>query len=250
MVLPRHEGRAEPVSRSGRPDNQRAGEPSGDKEFRQGNHPRPFVQGAGLPATHDAHRAHHEQRRLGLRVRTVLEFQRRATSPRKCFRILHIDIHHIFPVRWCSKDSDPPVPKSLYDSIINKTPIDAITNRIIGGKAPSEYLPILEKGNDLIADILKSHWLDQEILEQDHFTESFAERGEAMLKLIGEAMGKPIAGGRQTFWEALRAAGLAEVPQTIQSVETEELIEAVDDEQDYDALGDAAYEEVLATDDD
>ena len=138
----------------------------------------------------------------------------------------------------------------MYDSIINKTPIDAITNRIIGGKAPSEYLPILEKGNDLIADILKSHWLDQEILEQDHFTESFAERGEAMLKLIGEAMGKPIAGGRQTFWEALRAAGLAEVPQTIQSVETEELIEAVDDEQDYDALGDAAYEEVLATDDD
>ena len=162
----------------------------------------------------------------------------------------NIDIHHIFPVRWCSKDSDPQVPKELYDSIINKTPIDAITNRIIGGKAPSEYLPVLEKGNHLIAEILKSHWLDAEILEKDQFGHCFVERGEAMLELIGGAMGKPIAGGEEIFWEALRAAGLAEAPQTAQSVETEDPVEAADDEQDFDALGDAAYEEALAADDD
>ena len=161
-----------------------------------------------------------------------------------------LDIHHIFSVRWCSQDSVPPVPKSLYDSIINKTPIDATTNRIIGGKAPSKYLPILEEGNDLIADILKSHWLDPEILEEDQFARSFAQRGESMLKLIGAAMGKPIAAGQETFWEALRAAGFAEASQTAQSVETDELINAVDDEQDYDALGDAAYQKVLAADDD
>ena len=162
----------------------------------------------------------------------------------------NIDIHHIFPVRWCNQDAKPKVPTSLYDSIINKTPIDAITNKIIGGKAPSTYLPILEKGNHLIAEILKSHWLDAEILEKDQFAQCFVERGEAMLKLIGDAMDKPITGGQETFWEALRAAGLGETPQTAQSVETEEPAEAVDDEQDYDPLGDAAYEEALAADDD
>ena len=161
----------------------------------------------------------------------------------------NIDIHHIFPVRWCTQDSVPPVPKSLYDSIINKTPIDATTNRIIGGKAPSKYLPILEKGNNLIADILKSHWLDPEILQEDQFARSFAERGEAMLTLIGQAMGKPIAGGQEAFWEALRNAGLAEALQTVQSAGTQELIDAGDDDEDYDALGDEAYQEVMAADD-
>ena len=162
----------------------------------------------------------------------------------------NIDIHHIFPVRWCNQDAKPKIPTSLYDSIINKTPIDAITNRIIGGKAPSTYLPILGKGNHLIAEILKSHWLDAEILEKDQFAQCFVERGEAMLKLIGDAMDKTITGGQETFWEALRDAGLGEAPQTAQSVKTEEPAEAVDDVQDYDPLGDAAYGEALAADDD
>ena len=51
-----------------------------------------------------------------------------------------IDIHHIFPVAWCSK-ANPPVPPRLYNSIINKTPIDAATNRKIGGNAPSALSP-------------------------------------------------------------------------------------------------------------
>ena len=49
------------------------------------------------------------------------------------FRGKSIDIHHIFPKRWCENDADPAIPPRLYDSIINKTPIDAYTNRIIGG---------------------------------------------------------------------------------------------------------------------
>ena len=73
--------------------------------------------------------------------------------------------------------------------------------------------------------------------------------------MIGDAMGKPIAGGQEIFWEALRDAGLAEAPQTAQGVETKDPVEAADDEQDFDALGDAAYgdaayEEALAADDD
>ena len=160
----------------------------------------------------------------------------------------NIDIHHIFPVRWCTKEAEPKVPKSLYDSIINKTPIDAVTNRIIGGKAPSKYLPVLEKGNQLIAEILDSHWLNPEDMKSDQFAQCFVERGEAMLQLIGNAMGKPITGGRETFWEALRGVGLIQAPPAEQRANTTDTVDE-DDEQDYDALGDTAYEEPLAADD-
>ena len=49
----------------------------------------------------------------------------------------NIDIHHIFPAKWCNSVAKPAVPPRLFNSIINKTPIDAKTNKIIGGNAPS-----------------------------------------------------------------------------------------------------------------
>ncbi|HEU4583697.1 MAG TPA: hypothetical protein VFS67_35815, partial [Polyangiaceae bacterium] len=57
----------------------------------------------------------------------------------------NVDIHHIFPQKWCKEQG---IPATVYDSIINKTPLAYRTNRIIGGAAPSEYLAKLEKGND------------------------------------------------------------------------------------------------------
>lgn len=48
-----------------------------------------------------------------------------------------IDIHHIFPKAWCEKQDIKP---HTYNSIVNKTPLTARTNRVIGGRAPSEYL--------------------------------------------------------------------------------------------------------------
>ena len=48
-----------------------------------------------------------------------------------------IDIHHIFPKAWCEKQEIKP---GTYNSIVNKTPLTARTNRVIGGRAPSEYL--------------------------------------------------------------------------------------------------------------
>jgi hypothetical protein len=45
----------------------------------------------------------------------------------------NVDIHHIFPQDWCKKQSIKP---SVFDSIINKTPLSYRTNRIIGGVAP------------------------------------------------------------------------------------------------------------------
>ena len=54
-----------------------------------------------------------------------------------------VDIHHIFPKAWCESQK---LPASLYDSVVNKTPLGYRTNRIIGGVAPSIYLEKLEKG--------------------------------------------------------------------------------------------------------
>ena len=141
----------------------------------------------------------------------------------------NIDIHHIFPVAWCS-NPDHPVPPHLYNSIINKTPIDALTNKIIGGRAPSDYLARLERdiAPERLATVLESHWIASDLLRSDQFAECFVARGESMLELIGRAMGKPITSGRDVFWDALNAAGF------------EEEFDQPDD--DYDDVGEMAYD--------
>ena len=81
----------------------------------------------------------------------------------------NVDIHHIFPQDWCKKHGIKP---SVFDSIINKTPLSYRTNRIIGGVAPSEYLAKLEKGNETTPSIdrarldayLTSHLIDPSLL--------------------------------------------------------------------------------------
>ena len=144
----------------------------------------------------------------------------------------NIDIHHIFPVAWCGR-ANPPVPSHLYNSIINKTPIDALTNKIIGGRPPSEYLPRLERdiSPERLIRVLESHWLDPDLLRSDQFAECFVERGEAILRLIGRAMGKPTSGGRDIFWDALNAAGFLE-----------ELVEFDEPDEEYDDVGEVAYD--------
>ena len=141
----------------------------------------------------------------------------------------NIDIHHIFPVAWCN-NPDHPVPPHLYNSIINKTPIDALTNKIIGGRAPSDYLPRLERdiAPERLATVLESHWISSDLLRNDQFAECFMARGESMLELIGRAMGKPITSGRDVFWDALNAAGF------------EEEFDQPDDY--YDDVGEMAYD--------
>ena len=90
------------------------------------------------------------------------------------------------------------IPPRIYNSVINKTPIDANTNRRIGGKAPSLYLNNLESGisQERLDGVLNAHWINPERLRSDRFAEFFVERGEAMLELIGRAMGKDIGSGR------------------------------------------------------
>ena len=145
----------------------------------------------------------------------------------------NIDIHHIFPKFWCRKEAKPVIPARLYNSVINKTPIDAYTNRVIGGSTPSRYLPKLRTkmpSDELLDQILKSHWLDIRTLEQDDFARSFIERGETMLNMIGKAMGRELGIGRDVFENALQTAGYEETV-------------TFDEEEEYDEIGEDIYEE-------
>ena len=103
-----------------------------------------------------------------------------------------IDIHHIFPQKWCG---DHGIEPARCDSIINKTPLTAGTNRSIGGRAPSEYLERIESGNvpsGVLGGYLRSHLIEPVHLRADDFDRYFAARQSALLDAIRTAMGKQI----------------------------------------------------------
>jgi hypothetical protein len=106
----------------------------------------------------------------------------------------NVDIHHIFPVKWCVENHTSP---SEFDTVINKTPLSAGTNRRIGGEAPSHYIARLERGgggdpaiNPAVLDgHLGSHALDPQLLRADDFEGFFVDRERRLLRLIAAATG-------------------------------------------------------------
>jgi hypothetical protein len=119
-----------------------------------------------------------------------------------------IDIHHIFPEKWCKVAGIEP---STYNCVINKTALAARTNRQIGGRAPSRYLPAIEKAagvdNARMGEILHSHCIAPNQLRADSFWEFYAARAEALLQRIEAATGKTITREPELF----RAGVAAEV---------------------------------------
>lgn len=109
-----------------------------------------------------------------------------------------LDIHHIFPRAWCEQKGIKP---AVFNSIVNKTPISYRANRMIGGKAPSQYLAAIQShqqvrlSEESMNAILRSHFIDPEALRSDDFSGFFEKRREALLKLVEEAMGKTIERG-------------------------------------------------------
>ena len=105
------------------------------------------------------------------------------------------DIHHIFPQHYCEGVH---IDRALWNSVINKTPIYARTNRIIGGNAPSKYLSSIERNHGVSSDSLNqylvSHLIDVEAIRSDNFYTYFSKRRDALLSLIEQATGKQIAG--------------------------------------------------------
>lgn len=106
-----------------------------------------------------------------------------------------IDIHHIFPKDYCIKQK---YDKRQWNSVVNKTPISASSNREIGGNAPSVYLGKLEKkGSVTTADLdryVESHWINHDLLRADDFQNFIVDRAKKLLHAIETATGRPISG--------------------------------------------------------
>lgn len=104
------------------------------------------------------------------------------------------DIHHIFPATYCEKLS---IPRNKWNSVINKTPIYASSNRSIGGHAPSVYIGTMaNKGLDQakIQEAIESHKINFTSLSADDFDAYFIDRAQQLLILIEKAMGKSVSG--------------------------------------------------------
>lgn len=105
------------------------------------------------------------------------------------------DIHHIFPQKYCI---DHNLPREKWNSIVNKTPLLAESNRAIGGHAPSEYIPIiLQKAKGIteaeLRERIESHFINYDYLKSDDFDAYFIDRAKKLLNLIEKAMGKRVA---------------------------------------------------------
>ncbi len=106
-----------------------------------------------------------------------------------------IDIHHIFPKDYCIREG---YKESKWNSIVNKTPISASSNREIGGVAPSIYLGKLEKkGSVTPSDLdgyVETHWIDHDLLRNDRFQDFIIDRAKKLLNAIEQATGRTISG--------------------------------------------------------
>jgi hypothetical protein len=103
-----------------------------------------------------------------------------------------IDIHHIFPEKWCK---DAGIDADIYNSVINKTALSARTNRQIGGHLPSKYLTMERTAGIGVAamdDILQSHCITPVYLRADRFWEFYGARAETLLRRIESATGKTL----------------------------------------------------------
>lgn len=106
-----------------------------------------------------------------------------------------IDVHHIFPRRWCKNQQHAEIDR-VADCAVNKTAIGAHANRFIGGNAPSVYLRRIEVQDEIDSEtldgLLRSHDIDPAALRRDDFASFFNHRFERLLRQIEAAMGKPV----------------------------------------------------------
>lgn len=104
-----------------------------------------------------------------------------------------LDIHHIFPRAWCE---DEGINSNTFNSIVNKTPISYKANRMIGRKAPSDYLTAIQNHTQVgltdgaMDEIIASHCIPVEPLRTDDFAAFYEARKSELLKIVERAMGK------------------------------------------------------------
>ena len=76
------------------------------------------------------------------------------------------DIHHIFPRKYCE---DHKLEKRKWNSIVNKTPLFAKTNRSIGGSAPSKYMQKIVV-NKKVTEVDLNQYVASHLISVDDFT--------------------------------------------------------------------------------
>jgi hypothetical protein len=88
------------------------------------------------------------------------------------------------------------VPKQ-YNSVLNKTPVSYKSNRMIGGRAPADYLRQLQEHKSVVLDaagmdaILRSHFIEPSYLRNNDYSGFIESRRALLLAEIARAMGKP-----------------------------------------------------------
>lgn len=106
-----------------------------------------------------------------------------------------IDIHHIFPRKWCETNK---LSRDIWNSVVNKAPLAAGTNRFIGGDSPSNYLSRIEKNKQVnqenLDQFLVSHVIPVAQLRADDFNGFIRQRAAALISLIENATGKIVSG--------------------------------------------------------
>ena len=134
-----------------------------------------------------------------------------------------IDVHHIFPRAWCKRNG---ISDSIFNSMVNKTPLSAATNRFIGGDAPSSYLKRIENRYEMSSEaldaILRTHLIEPEHLRNDDFEAFFSARIEALSIIVSKAMVKSVVKDQGTN-EAER-----DVDESMEDDEGEEAVALID----------------------
>ena len=113
-------------------------------------------------------------------------------STKASLRELLHDIR-VFPKKWCEARG---IPRSVYDSILNKTVLSYKANRKMGGAAPSSYLARLQRDTGLteeqMDELLATHALDPTLLRADDFEAFLEDRRKRLAQLVARAMGKAV----------------------------------------------------------
>lgn len=127
-----------------------------------------------------------------------LDFHHASVLTPASIETLGADDHHIFPRGYLADANEGALSGAPgVDSILNRTLIDADTNRRIGKRAPSDYLAEIRKelasaGPDAFVRVLHSHLLpadDESPLLADDFVRFVAWRREQLAERISEATG-------------------------------------------------------------
>lgn len=107
----------------------------------------------------------------------------------------NIDIHHVFPRKWCE---DAKLPREKWNSVVNKAPLAAETNRSIGGDAPKIYLTRIETSKKVdpaaLDTFLSTHCVPVAALRANDFESFMQQRASTLLGLIEAAIGKAVPG--------------------------------------------------------